>query len=183
MVSGKERQTPSHDYEANYSSSDYTAMPRAEREKAQYILKEQLRRAKMQQDENQQYLHTSYPQNRINSLSIQSTMTGETEFNENDWTPPDSSYGAAFPFCGWVPKRIRQGTEKLMIALAGFLVIYGIVMIAIRLTGDGNGRSSSYRHDDFRISDDDLYVADGDDDRNAYNYKYGDDGDDGDDFW
>mmetsp|Transcript_3794 Transcript_3794/g.4650 ORF Transcript_3794/g.4650 Transcript_3794/m.4650 type:complete len:169 (-) Transcript_3794:228-734(-) len=162
MATDRDSQTPTHDYEANYSSSDYNVVSRAEREKAQYILKEQMKRSKMLEEENRQYLNMSYPHNRINSLSIQSTATGETEFNDTDWTPPDSSYGAAFPFCGWVPKRIRQGTEKFMIALALFLLVYVIVSIAIRITGDG--RSSSYKHDDFSIGDDAFYVADVDDD-------------------
>lgn len=152
-------------YEAGYASTN-VAKSKSEREKAKYIQKEKVNRQKMMandnNDSNRSFLEMTYPQHRMPSLSMQSTGT-DTDFTDNDWTPQDSSYGAAFPFCGWVPKSIRQAVEKAMIFLAGFLVIYAIVSIAILLTGDGErkkAKTTTYNYDDNFFTDDNFYVND-----------------------
>ena len=33
------------------------------------------------------------------------------DFEESEWTPPDSSYGAAIPLFGWIPKKTRQNPQ------------------------------------------------------------------------
>jgi hypothetical protein len=170
-----ERKQATVDPEFGYALNDNRGMTKKEKDKAQYVLKEQMKRKKQLESESQEYLHMSYPHNRVQSLSIQSTMT-ETEFNERDWTPQDSSYGAAFPLCGFMPKSIRQLVEKVIIALVSVFIIYAIVSIAIMLTTDNSGgKSSSHKYDDFYITDDDFYVTD--DERQAYNQKYDDDDD------
>jgi len=147
--------------------------------KEKYILKEQKRRTKMLEEETRQVLHqsgTSQYGSRDYSLSLQqSESDNTTHFEDTDWTPQDSSYGGAFPFCGWIPKRIRQCTESILLVFAGFATIYFIVSVAIKLTGSGgsSGKSSVYDLND------DHYIADGNDDAEyaAYNVYYDDDDD------
>lgn len=173
MAIDDETNKASLDYEAGNASTDFTAMSKTAQEKQKYIRKEQMHRQKLLDEESQNYLQMTYPaDNRGQSLSMQSTMT-ETDFTDRDWTPEDSSYGAAFPFCGWVPKSLRQGVEKAIIALVGLFVIYLIVSIAMILKPD-NPNSSGYKTDDFYITDDDFYVTN---DNVAY-----DDDDDDDDY-
>jgi hypothetical protein len=150
------------------------AMSRTEKEKAAYIQKEQSNRYRMMENDNQNtrhFLQIPYPSNRTPTLSIQSTVT--EDFQEQDWTPQDSSYGAAFPCCGWVPKSIRQTVEKFLLAVAGVFVIYTIVTIAVLLLGDGeseSGNANNFNVDDnfYNYIYDDFYVKDqnngGDDD-------------------
>ena len=156
-----------HHREAGYSQTEYRQMSKTQKQKDEYIRKEQRHRKEMmeQDNKNNSYsnLYSAYPQERVQTLSMQSTMT-ENEFNERDWTPQDSSYGAAFPFCGWVPKSKRQLIEKVMIALAGLFVIYVITTIAMLLTSDRRS-SSSYKNDDI---DDDFYVREQVDDDDDY---------------
>lgn len=156
------------------STTNYKVMSRSQKEKDRYIQKEQLYREKMLAQENRNVFMT-YPHYRMPSLgSVQSTVT-DTDYNDIEWTPEDSSYGAAFPFCGWLPKSLRQALEKALIALTGLLIIYAIVSIAILLTGDGekkNGKTSTYNYDDFYSIDDDFYV------RDQWNVDDNDDADD-----
>ena len=145
--------------EAGYSQTDYKKMTMPQRQKDEYIRKEQINRKQMMEKEqnstSKSYsdLYSAYPQERVQTLSMQSTMT-ENEFSERDWTPQDSSYGAAFPFCGWVPKSKRQLIEKVLLGLAGFFVIYMIVNIAMLLTSDKDSSYQYYDNDNYK--DDDL---------------------------
>lgn len=149
--------------------------------KAKYIAKEQRNRRDMLEKEYKQmsYLGTSqYGLQKSFSLSIQPTNTDsvDSNFKETDWTPVDSSYGGAFPFCGWVPKRIRQATEQLLLVIASFTMIYFLVTVAMKLTagsGRSSGSSSSFEFDD------DHYIQAGNDDADytAYNTYYNDDDD------
>ena len=178
----------------NASKRDWT--------KSKYILKEQKRRNKMLEEETRQVLNlpgtSQFGFQRDYSLSLQLPKADsvDTHFEETDWTQQDSSYGGAFPFCGWIPKRIRQCTESILLVVAGFATIYFIVSVAIKLTGSGgsSGKSSVYDlNDDHYIAagtgnddaeyvtynvyyddDDDLYNGD-----NAVVYDYSDDDDDG----
>jgi hypothetical protein len=100
-----------------------------------------------------------------------------TVFNEKDWTPQDSSYGGAFPFCGWIPKRIRRIIEKFIYFSTGLFVIYALVMISMILFGSGNHKSS-VTDSSLDLDDDDHYIAFNDDaEANAYNTVYKDDDD------
>lgn len=147
--------------------------------KSAYILKEQKLRAKMLEQETKQVLILSGTSHRDFSLSIQKTETDSADsmFDQNDWTPQNSSYGGAFPLCGWIPKRIRQATESILLVVVGFGTIYFIVSVATKLTGSVSSSSgSSSMYDEF---DDDHYVVAGNDDAEyvAYNV-YDDDTDD-----
>mmetsp|Transcript_21157 Transcript_21157/g.24039 ORF Transcript_21157/g.24039 Transcript_21157/m.24039 type:complete len:178 (-) Transcript_21157:174-707(-) len=157
-------------------ATNYVPLPlsKEDKQKAKYIKKEQLNRLKMIEEENNKYLHSSYAPNRLKSISMQSTQTEATDCHDLDWTAEDSSYGAAFPFCGWIPKQIREAIEIGIYGLASFALIYLIVSIAILLSGDRDSSSSDkssklQTDDDFYITDDYFYV-------NNDNYYANDDG-------
>lgn len=58
----------------------------------------------------------------------------ETPFHENDWTPPDSSYGAAIPVGGWIPKPIRRLIEFLTIGAVITAIVYFIIATSIKIS-------------------------------------------------
>lgn len=86
------------------------------------------------------------------------------DFDEAEWTPQDSAYGAAIPVCGWVPKRLRQGIEATLIVLTALALVYCVVTTSISVSeGKGDGTYVSY-NDTYSNSganlefDDDWYV-------------------------
>jgi hypothetical protein len=56
------------------------------------------------------------------------------DFDESEWTPQDSSYGAACPVCGSVPKHVRRAVEFSMISLLVLAFIYFLVMTSINVS-------------------------------------------------
>jgi hypothetical protein len=87
---------------------------------------------------------------------------GYTSEDHIEWTPQDSSYGAAVPACGWVPKRIRKLFEGIMFLIIVALLIFVIVKTGMHLKSSGSWEENRY------FSDDDHYVAnDGDMDRQS----------------
>lgn len=87
------------------------------------------------------------------------------DFDEAEWTPQDSAYGAAIPICGWVPKRLRQFIEATLIAFTVFALVYMVVTTSMQIQENkqnGNHHSyyngsSSYNVDANKF-DDDWYV-------------------------
>ena len=71
-----------------------------------------------------------------------------------DWTPQDSSYGAAVRAFGWLPKRIRKLIEGFFVVLIATLLIYVAVKTGIKLKSSGNGNG-----EDTIMNDDDYYIA------------------------
>lgn len=71
------------------------------------------------------------------------------DFDETEWTPQDSSYGAACPVCGCIPKRFRRMIEVTLIAimLLGFVVLLVTTSMNIaeerRMSNSNNHNSSS----------------------------------------
>jgi len=152
-----------------------------EMEKKKYIEKEQQIRI--------QQLSSAYPLDAIESFKTNATgSSGQMarKFDDTDWTPQDSAYGAAFPFCGFIPKRIREAIERILIALAVLTILYWLVTIAMKLTsGLSSSRLSKQNiylddmylddinfNDDFYVNDDDTYYAD---DAEREEYKQMDD--------
>ncbi|CAB9520872.1 expressed unknown protein [Seminavis robusta] len=88
------------------------------------------------------------------------------DFDEGEWTPQDSSYGAAIPVCGWVPKRLRQFIEATLISFAVFVLVYIVVTTSISISeAKDAGRevyndtsSGSKVYDNGLEFDDDWYV-------------------------
>jgi hypothetical protein len=68
-------------------------------------------------------------------------------FSEEDWTPLDTSYGAAIPFGGFIPKTIRRLIEHCILVLFVLSLTGLVVVTSIKLrpaaTGGGSGSSST----------------------------------------
>lgn len=99
------------------------------------------------------------------------------DFDPAEWTPPDSSYGAAIPVGGWIPKNIRRLIEWTFIGAVISAIIFFIITTSIRLSedlgkdksGSKNGGSSQVSSDYGGINlDDDRYIAYHDDDKSKY---------------
>jgi len=84
------------------------------------------------------------------------------DFDEAEWTPQDSAYGAAIPICGWVPKRLRQFIEATLIALTVAGLVYLVVTTSISIQeSKANGHHTNYNKsyvDHSNQFDDDWYV-------------------------
>ena len=60
-----------------------------------------------------------------------------------EWTPPDSSYGAAIPACGWIPKRVRKSLEVVFFVLSVALLIFVLVKAGLELRSSGSSSSTT----------------------------------------
>ena len=90
------------------------------------------------------------------------------EFQDNDWTPPDSAYGAACPVCGCLPKNVRRAIEMTLIGAVSLGLIYLVVTTSIRLSNDHGNKSKTQEEDASIRLDDDYYIE--------YSKKTNDDG-------
>jgi hypothetical protein len=114
------------------------------------------------------------------------------DFDESEWTPQDSAYGAACPVCGFIPKHVRRMIEFSLIAIMVLGFVYLLVTTSIHITNDRNQGTKSNStslsdynggqialDDDMYVeynrnqNDDDLYAAD--DDGSNHNYNADDD--------
>ena len=116
------------------------------------------------------------------------TADSIADFDDSEWTPPDSSYGAACPVCGCIPKRVRQMIEMTLIAAMVFGLIYLVVTTSMKIADarSVNDNSDNYSNNNYNrtgsssaasnnyITDDDHYVE------KSYS-NYDDDGGNGDD--
>lgn len=81
------------------------------------------------------------------------------DFDESEWTPPDSSYGAAIPVGGWIPKPIRRMVEGTLIALGIVALVYLVVNTSMRVTNERNrNKHSDGQTNDYVQSGDDYYA-------------------------
>jgi len=112
-------------------------------------------------------------------MTVNSSQRDEesvVDFKESEWTPEDSSYGAACPLFGWIPKNRRRSIEYAIIVVLVIALVYLMVMLSIVITkshsDDGMEENSGLNLDDDRyISyDDDRH---GDDDPYWSSYKNG----------
>ena len=110
--------------------------------------------------QHHQQRNSSYPKS-IAAISEDSIA----DFDESEWTPPDSAYGAACPVCGWIPKEWRRIIEVSMIGGLFLGFVYLVVTTSIHITNDRkglsqrNGTMSDYRSGGLIATDDDFYVA------------------------
>jgi hypothetical protein len=91
------------------------------------------------------------------------------DFDETEWTPPDSSYGAAIPVAGWIPKEIRRLIEWTFLAMLVGAVVYLLITISMLRGHNGDeGENSAKAYDKSSSSyssggglylDDDRYIA------------------------
>jgi hypothetical protein len=70
------------------------------------------------------------------------------DFDASEWTPPDSSYGAAIPVAGWIPKSWRRSMEWTVLAAVAAIVVILIVRTSLRANDNNNsgGGSNSKRY-------------------------------------
>ena len=123
---------------------------------------------------------------RTLSHLTQHSTTGRdslADFEDSEWTPPDSSYGAAIPVFRCIPKTVRRAIEFTMIALMIIGFVYLVVATSIHITNERNksintnstSTSSHSSSNGGRIAlDDDLYVEEyraNDDIYNDNNYN------------
>jgi len=82
------------------------------------------------------------------------------DFDDAEWTPQDSAYGAAIPVCGWVPKRLRQGIEATLIALTVVALVYLVVTTSMNVQEHKSIGKHIVYNDSFVNAefDDDWYV-------------------------
>jgi hypothetical protein len=101
------------------------------------------------------------------------------DFEDSEWTQPDSSYGAAIPFGGWIPKNIRRTIESTLIAILFIGLVYLVVATSIRVTEETSRHSNTTGNgtDYGGLNlDDDRYIAYGNDDASSiYGYNSNDD--------
>ena len=106
---------------------------------------------------------------RTLSHLTQHSTTGRdsiADFDDSEWTPPDSSYGAAIPVFGCIPKPVRRTIEFTLIAMMILGFVYLLVTTSIHITNErnkivNNSTSPSSHNNGGRIAlDDDLYVED-----------------------
>lgn len=89
-------------------------------------------------------------------LSNISRKTRSTSEGQIQWTPQDSSYGAAVPAFGFIPKRIRKLLEGIIFVILVCLLLFVVVKLGIMLK---NSSSSSGGGQDIEFDDDDHYIA------------------------
>ena len=88
-------------------------------------------------------------------LSNISRKTRSTSEGQIQWTPQDSSYGAAVPAFGFIPKRIRKLLEGVIFVILVCLLLFVVVKVGIMLKNS----SSSSGGQDIEFDDDDHYIA------------------------
>ena len=108
--------------------------------------------------------------NRIASWMTQNSSQHDEEsvldFQESEWTPPDSSYGAACPLFGWIPKNIRQNIEYTIILLLVLGLVYLVVMLSI-IFSEARRDESLTEESAVLDLDDDRYIGYTDDKSNV----------------
>jgi hypothetical protein len=109
----------------------------------------------------------------MTATSSQHDEESVLDFQESEWTPPDSSYGAAIPVFGWVPKTTRRYIEFLLMLLLIAGLVYLVVTISFII--------SEARHDNsinnggtLDFLDDDRYVDYTDDTTSGQQQQYDD---------
>lgn len=92
------------------------------------------------------------------------------DWDNKEWTPKDSSYGAAFPVCGFLPKNVRRAIEFSLIAGALIGVMYVIVTVSIKLTNEHRRKNENNSAINNNLVDDDHYIEYNQDNQNDDNY-------------
>jgi hypothetical protein len=89
------------------------------------------------------------------------------DFDASEWTPQDSSYGAAIPVAGWIPKGIRRSIEWTLIGGVAAVIVFLIVRTSLRAEASNNSHRKSvnettvdnyYSVDNLDL-DDDRYIS------------------------
>lgn len=86
-----------------------------------------------------------------------------------EWTPRDSSYGAAVSACGWVPKRIRRLIEAVFVILTFAILVFIVIKIGQEISSHAH---SSESVGDLDLDDDDHYIAHNNDNNGNGRFRY-----------
>mmetsp|Transcript_2908 Transcript_2908/g.4028 ORF Transcript_2908/g.4028 Transcript_2908/m.4028 type:complete len:139 (-) Transcript_2908:281-697(-) len=106
------------------------------------------------------YHRYSADANQLSTNDAQSNQNEAIDLESVVWTRPDSSYGAACPICGFLPKRIRKKMEYIILLSLATLFVGFVITASIRLSNDkskGDGDKSSYSVPKKWDYDDDYY--------------------------
>jgi len=103
-------------------------------------------------DESTLDLPYQYVQASSLGLEIPSKQVGNIPI---EWTPQDSSYGAAVSAFGWLPKRIRKLAEAAFVVLTFAILVYLVIKIGAEISRTHSSASGG----DLDLDDDDHYIA------------------------
>ena len=118
------------------------------------------------------------PVQRIPSFMTRSSTDTLIDFDESEWTPADSSYGAAIPIMGWIPKNIRRMIEYTLIGVLVVIFVYFVVFTSLQITESQHNGENNQNTDGGLNLDDDRYIpVTNDDQYQSYNmtddtYRY-----------
>jgi len=106
------------------------------------------------------YLNRSryHPRNLYVSRTTSTTSTKISDWDP-EWTEQDSSYGAAFPICGWLPKSVRRAIEFTFFGTFILVAVGFVVSTSVRVGNNSNeeyqssSSSSLYGFDDAYYDD------------------------------
>eukprot|EP00977_Amphora_coffeiformis_P011665 scaffold2804_cov181-Amphora_coffeaeformis.AAC.33 len=108
------------------------------------------------------------PQNALSRIASWMTANSSQrdeesviDFKESEWTPEDSSYGAACPLFGWIPKNRRRSIEYAIIFVLVIALVYLMVMLSIVITK--SHREENMEENSGLNLDDDRYISYDDD--------------------
>jgi hypothetical protein len=98
--------------------------------------------------------HNRYNHNVTATTTTATTTDTEgldpvSDFDDSEWTPMDSSYGAAIPLAGWIPKGIRRTIEFTVLAGIALMIVFWIVETSVRSSSTHNNnynKSSNYNN-------------------------------------
>lgn len=86
-----------------------------------------------------------------------------------EWTPRDSSYGAAVSACGWVPKRIRRLIEAVFVIFTFAILVFIVIKIGQEISSHAHSSGSV---GDLDLDDDDHYIAHNNDNNGNRRFRY-----------
>jgi hypothetical protein len=109
----------------------------------------------------------------MTATSSQHDEESVLDFQESEWTPPDSSYGAAIPVFGWVPKNTRRYIEFLLMLLLIAGLVYLVVTISF-IISEARHENSINNGGTLDFLDDDRYVDYTDDTTSGQQQQYDD---------
>mmetsp|Transcript_22840 Transcript_22840/g.33728 ORF Transcript_22840/g.33728 Transcript_22840/m.33728 type:complete len:312 (+) Transcript_22840:109-1044(+) len=116
--------------------------------------------------QNHNHLSNNSIQNMPSPSSETLTTADVDDWDNQEWTPKDSSYGAAFPVCGFLPKNVRRAIEFSLIAGALFGVIYVVVTVSIKLTNEHRRKNETNSTVSNIMVNDDHYIEYNQDNQN-----------------
>jgi len=111
--------------------------------------------------QNDTYLiHDGYGDIELDSRYLNASALSSS--NDVEWTPADSSYGAAIPVCGWIPKNIRRIIELCLLTILVASFVAGIVKLIeltiFRPSSSSSSNSTQTTTKTTKFVNDDFYL-------------------------